>query len=443
MDPLTLVGFLFALGALIFIHESGHFMVAKALGIKVEVFSLGFGPKIIRIPRGGTEYCISAIPLGGYVKMLGENPDEQLRGGKEEFLSRTKLERFFVLVMGATLNIVLAIVLTAGMYMSGMPEPDYLTRPAVIGSMDPNMAAAAAGLKVRDQILAIDGEPASTWGDMQLKIALNPERTVDFEIRRDGLVQTIPVLVGRTDRERIGFIGIGPVTEFRIGAVEEEGPAQEAGLREGDILASINGQEPYGPAGDVSTILEAIKPGDSVAIAVQRDGGAHETTLTVGERKGNLHLGMSLGPVMTSRRYGPVEAFSVSLSYNWEQAGLVFVTLKKLVSLQLSPRTLSGPIEIYRLTGESLRSGWIYYVRLMAIISLQLGIINLLPIPVLDGGHIFTLLIEGIARRDLSLRLKERVMQFGFVLLLLIMGGVLFLDVSKNYDAILHALGLR
>lgn len=432
MDPLTLIGFLFALGALIFIHESGHFMVAKSLGIKVEVFSLGFGPKLIKIPRGGTEYCISAIPLGGYVKMLGENPDEELRGGKEEFLSRTKLERFFVLVMGASLNIVLAVVLTTGMYMSGIPEPIYLTQPAVIGSMDPNMAAAAAGLKVRDEIMAIDGEDAPTWRDMHLKVALNPDQTINFTIRRDGQVLTVPVLVGRTERERIGFIGIGPLTGIRIGAVEEGGAAQTAGLREGDILVSVNGQEPFGPAGDLATILGEIKPGDPVTIAVQRDGQKQDATLTAGEREGKPYLGWALGPVATTHRYGPVEALRESLNENWEQAGVLFVTLKKLVSGRLSPRTLSGPIEIYRLTGESLRSGWLTYVALMSMISLQLGIINLLPIPVLDGGHIFILLIEGITRKDLSLKLKERVMQFGFVLLLLIMGGVIYLDVIKN-----------
>src|SRR5262245_40421023 len=141
-DPLTLIAFAFILGAVIFIHESGHYFVAKALGIRVEVFSLGFGPKLLRWARGGTEYCISAIPLGGYVKMLGENPDESLRGTPEEFLSRKKIERFFVLVMGATLNIVLAIVLTAGINMHGVPQPVYISQPPIIGGLDPNMPAA-------------------------------------------------------------------------------------------------------------------------------------------------------------------------------------------------------------------------------------------------------------------------------------------------------------
>jgi len=430
MDPLTIVGFLFALGALIFIHESGHFMVAKALGIKVETFSLGFGPKLIKIPHRGTEYCISAIPLGGYVKMLGENPDEELRGGKEEFLSRTKLERFLVLVMGASLNIVLAIALTAGLNMNGVPEPIYFTQPAVIGSMDPNMAAAAAGLRVRDEILAVDGQAAPTWRDMHLLIALNPEKRTEFTIRRDGETLTLPVLVGRTERERIGFIGIGPLAAIRIGALEDGGPAAAAGLKDDDVLVRVDGREIHS-AGDLAAVLEPLEPGGTVRFEVQREGGDHEATLTAGEREGNPWLGMAFGHVTTLRRFGPVEAFTKSLEYNWEQAGVLFVTLKKLLTGQLSPRTLSGPIEIYRLTGESLRSGWISYVGLMAMISLQLGIINLLPIPVLDGGHIFILLVEGITRRDLSLKIKERVMQFGFILLLLIMGGVIYLDVVK------------
>jgi len=242
---------------------------------------------------------------------------------------------------------------------------------------------------------------------------------------------TIPVMVGRTERERMGIIGVGPLTSIRIGAVEEGEAAATAGLREGDILTAINGRELFGPEGNLSETLQSIEAGKPVTISVDRDGQVVETTLTASEREGNPYLGMTLGPISTTRRYGPAEAFVESVKYNWQQAGLLFVTLKKLISGGLSPRTLSGPIEIYRMTGESLRSGWASYLGFMAMISLQLGIINLLPIPVLDGGHIFILLIEGVARRDLSLKLKERVMQFGFILLLLIMGSVIFLDVMK------------
>lgn len=438
-DPLTLLGFIFILGALIFIHESGHYMVAKALGIKVEVFSLGFGPKLLSFTRGGTEYCISALPLGGYVKMLGENPDEALQGSKEEFLSRTKFERFLVLVMGATLNIVLAVVLTTGNYMHGVPEPLYLTQPPVVGGLDPSAGAAQAGLQVRDEILEVDHEPVPTWRDLQLQVALNPDKRVDFLIRRDGKEMTVPVSIGATERERIGVIGIGPYSPLSVAKVEEGSAAEEAGIRKGDLLVKLKGQELYGRVGyDRFLEILAGSAGKPIAVNLLRDGQPVELQVTPREVTGDNgqvkgYLGVQISEPMGLRQYGPIDAAVEAVKVNWRQAGVLFLTLEKLVSGQLSPRTLSGPIDIYRLTGESLRGGWVVYLTFMAIVSLQLGIINLLPIPILDGGHIFILFVEGILRRDLSMKIKERVMQFGFILLLLIMGGVLYLDVYKNF----------
>ena len=174
-------------------------------------------------------------------------------------------------------------------------------------------------------------------------------------------------------------------------------------------------------------------PGRPLQFTVERNGSQVDLTLTPTEREGKGDPGFGLGPRMGLKKYGPVEAFVESVKFNWQQSGLLFLTLKKLIAGQLSPRTLSGPIDIYRLTGISLLLGWTYYVQFMAMVSLQLGVINLLPIPILDGGHIFILMIEGLIRRDLSMKIKERVMQFGFILLLLIMGGVLYLDVYKNF----------
>ncbi len=433
-DPFTLLGFIFILGALIFIHESGHYMVAKALGIRVEVFSLGFGPRLFGFVRGGTEYRISAVPLGGYVKMLGENPDEALRGTREEFLSRRKSERFLVLVMGASLNIVLAVVLTAGIFMHGVAEAKYMTEPPVVGWVDPNAAAAEAGLQVKDELLAVDGQELSTWRDLQLNVALIPYQAVSFSIRRDGRTIEVPVTVGATRKEKIGIIGIGPYTPLMAVQVEAGGPAERAGLREGDLLEAVNGKEMFGSEGwQAYADIVSASPGKPVKLTVRRDDRPMELEVIPVEKDGKGDIGASASLPFTLREYGPVDAFVQSAKVNWEQAGVLFLTLKKLVSGQLSPRTLSGPIDIYRLTGESLRSGWVSFLAFMSLVSLQLGIINLLPIPILDGGHIFILFVEGLIRRDLSMQIKERVMQFGFVLLLLIMGGVLYLDVYKNF----------
>jgi len=437
-DPLTLVAFIFILGTLIFIHESGHYFVAKALGIKVEVFSLGFGPKLLRFKRGETEYCISAIPLGGYVKMLGENPEESLRGSREEFLSRTKFERFLVLVMGASLNIVLAVLLTAATYSYGVPEPKFLSEPAVIGVMDPDGAAAEAGLRTHDEIVAVAGEKVPTWRDMQLKVALNPGATVPFEILRDGRTLIVPVRIRETERERIGRIGIDPYSHLSVGTVEKGSAAERAGLEPGDLLLRVDGHELLGRA-DYDTFLRIVagSAGKPVDFQVERSGRVVDLTVTPVEVEGESgpkgYVGVSISEPLGLRKYGVVEALVQSTRSNMQQAGVLFLTLKKLVVGQLSTRTLSGPIDIYRLTGESLRGGWIYYLSFMALVSLQLGIINLLPIPLLDGGHIFILFVEGIIRRDLSMKIKERVMQFGFILLLLIMGLVISQDVYKNF----------
>ena len=411
-------------GILVFIHESGHYAVAKLLGIRVEVFSLGFGPKLLRFLKGGTEYCISAIPLGGYVKMLGENPEESLEGSREEFLSRSKFERFLVLVMGASLNIVLAIALTAVIFMVGVPEAQFLSQPPAIGNLDPNEAAARSGIRTGDVVLKVGEKEVRTWRDLQLQVALVPNRTIDFTILRDGGRLVVPVEVGETRKEGYGIIGVGPLTEMSVAEVEADGPAGQAGIRAGDVI------EPEGYA----SFSEQVDTwtGQALSLQVRRGDERLRFDLEPRDRDGRPDPGMSVSYPSVLRQYGPVNAVMESLKQNWGQAGALFSVLKKLVYRELSPRSLSGPIEIFRLAGESLNAGLTYYLTLMAFISLQLGIINLLPIPVLDGGHIFILLVEGLIRRDLSLKIKERVMQFGIVFLLLLMGGVIYLDVYKN-----------
>ncbi len=421
------------LGALIFIHESGHYMMAKALGVRVEVFSLGFGPRLAGFFRGGTDYRVSLLPLGGYVKMLGESPDETLAGSRQEFMSRTKLERFLVLVMGALLNIVVAVVLVTGLYMQGgITEPLFERQPAVIGTLDPNGAAAAAGLMLRDEVVEVGGLPVPTWHDMKLQIVLNPEKTLDFKVRRDGQLVTVPVTIRATSRERMGIVGIGPWTRMAVAKVEEGSAAAAAGLQSGDVIVSVNGQEFFGGDGYEAFIalLEA-SAGKPLEFVTEREGSRIAGTVTPVEKDGKGVVGVSLGLPMSIRRLPLSGALPASLEYNWKQAGLLFVTLKKLITGDLSPRTLSGPLEIGALTGEAVRVGWAPFFQFMALVSLQLGVINLLPIPVLDGGHIFILLIEGIMRRDLSMKIKERVLQFGFIMLLLLMGGVIFLDIDK------------
>lgn len=429
----NILAFVLTLGVLIFVHEFGHFAMAKLFRIRVEVFSLGFGPRILGWRRNKTDYRISLLPLGGYVKMAGENPGEDLKGEPDEFLSRNKWQRFVVLVMGATLNIVLAVAITAGIYMYGVPVARYIEDPPMVGSVESNSPAERGGLLPKDRILKVGDRETDSWNEMQIAIALNPGQELPFLVERDGERISLPITIGETDREAMGRVGISPylprmvITELRAG-----GAGAAAGILEGDLLLTVNGMEIGTNLREISDLLTK-GDGTELAVGLERDGSSSTVTLVPRPREaGGTDPGFTLRWETSLRKYGTLQAVVESFRLNWRSAGILFTTLKKLVSGQLSPKTLSGPIEIYKFTGEAWKGGAISFFSLIALISLQLGVINLLPIPVLDGGHIFILGVEGIIRRDLSMMVKERMMQVGLVLLLILMGTVVSLDIIKN-----------
>ena len=430
----NMLAFVLTLGVLIFVHEFGHFAVAKLLRIRVEVFSLGFGPRLLGWRRDNTDYRISLLPLGGYVKMAGENPGENLTGSPDEFLSRPKWERFTVLVMGASLNIVLAVVITAGIFMHGVPVARYIEAPPVVGTVEQGSPADKGGLRPLDRILKIGDQETGSWNDMQLAIALNPDQRLPFLIHRGGGEMTLDITIGRTEREAMGRVGIGPhIGVMVVSSVKAGSPAAAAGLRDGDRLTSVNGLEVGNHLEEISSLL-AENRGEAVELAVVRSGDRLSLSLTPSPREaGGSDPGFGLTPEAVEKKYGPAEAVVESVKLNWRSAGILFATLKRLVVGKLSPRTLSGPIDIYKFTGEAWRGGAVAFFSFMSLVSLQLGVINLMPIPILDGGHIFILGLEGLIRRDLSLIVKERMMQVGLVLLLLLMGTVISLDVYKNF----------
>lgn len=435
-SPVNALAFVFLLGMLIFIHEFGHFIVAKLLGVHVEVFSLGFGPRLAGWKRRRTDYRVSLLPLGGYVKMLGEHPNEELRGSSGEFLSRSKWERFFILVMGATLNLILAVVIMAGVYMYGVPAPKYQDDPATVGMIEEGSPAEKAGLQPMDTIVSVGDKEVSSWSDLQIAVALSPGQKLPFRLIRDGRTEVVEIEIGQTKKEAMGRIGVAPlIASMVVTGIKEGGAADRAGLEEGDLLVGADGM-------DVGTQLDAISQalsvnrGQPVLLSVVRDGETLEIPVqpeTVEGSEGSSDPGFSLRPESTMRKYPLPQAVVESLRWNIRYAGLLFDTIKGLVAGQLSMRTLSGPIEIYKYTGQAFQGGGIPYFSFMALVSLQLGIVNLLPIPVLDGGHVFILAIEGILRRDLSMAVKERMMQVGLVLLLLLMGTVISLDLYKHF----------
>ena len=345
----NLLPFLFVLGVLVFVHELGHFLMARRLGVRVLTFSLGFGPRLLKVRRGDTDYCVSAIPLGGYVSMAGMNPEEA-RDAPDEFLSKTKWERFQVLAAGPAMNVVLAILLMWGVLYQGTAVP---------------VAGAAMHPQVRD---VVPGDPADLGG-----------------------------------------------------------------IEAGDVILAIDG-EPVSQEQLLARIGRSA--GTPLSLTVRRRGGTEERTeevrVTPVQREESAVIGVGLWPTeMRVVEPGLVEAFRMSLARNYEWSGLIFNTLGGLLTAETSPRQLVGPIGIAQLSGAASEAGWLQLFSLMAMISLNLGILNLLPIPVLDGGHILVLGLEGVARRDFSARVKERMLQTGYVALLVLMGTVIYMDLTR------------
>ena len=428
---INVFAFLFVLGVLIFVHEFGHYFVAKLLGIRVEVFSLGFGPRLFGFKRKETDYRISALPVGGYVKLAGESPEEGHSGSPDEFMSRPRRHRFLVLVMGATLNILLAIGIWWALFQAGIEEPAFYQQAAVVGSVEPDSPAASAGLAPGDRVLAIDGSPVDTWMELYKEITFSPDQRKRLEVERGGERLQVEIALGSRTRYKLGYAGILPHLGVVVREVTPGMPAARAGLEPGDEILEVDGQ-PVANSAEAKDRL-ASRPGESVRLTLLRAGGRLERQVEVAGTAEGGRIGVALDVPTRIQRYPPLRALAQSLSKAREDSSLVFVTLRKLLRGELSMRAMSGPIDIYKFTGSAWQQGIITYFGLMAAISLQLGLINLFPIPVLDGGHILVLAIEGVMRRDLSLKIKERVMQAGFVFLVLVMGMVIYFDVVKNF----------
>ncbi len=426
---LSVFAFIFVLGVMIFIHELGHFLTAKWIGVQVHVFSLGFPPKLIGRKWGDTEYRLGMLPLGGYVKMAGENPNE-VSGNKDEFYSRTKLERIAILTMGPAMNIFLTIFLFTILFMVGIERPVGLEDPPVVRFLSEDSPAVAAGVERGDRIVAIDGQPVDSWMKALDTFHISPNQTVTLTLERAGQTVETELVIEARGEEQIGYTGLFPAVQPRVEGLSEGYPAEKAGLLEGDLIIKVDDN----PVFSNQDLIEAIgrKEGAPVTLAILRNGSPQEITVTPVEEGERFLIGIELpSPVAMQRISNPVKAFGAAVSESARITQLTFVVLGRLIQRKLSMRQMMGPIGIARASGQAARSGARNLFTLMAVISLQLGIFNLLPIPVLDGGHIAIILLEGLARRDFSLQMKERVLQVGFVLLLLLMVTVIYVDLTK------------
>ena len=426
------VAFVLVLAPLVFIHELGHFLAAKLFRIGVPVFSLGFGPRLFGFRRAETDYRISAIPLGGYVRLTGDEADEHRVGAPEEFLSRPRWQRFIVYVAGATFNIFLAFgVMWFFFAYYGKVELPY---PVVLDVVA-DSPAAIAGVERGDKLIEISGHNVQDTRSFvyyhNLEIALAPNADKEIVVERRGELLTLRVNTGN-DPEfglgdpgwRIGREGESPV----IARVLAGGAAEEAGLRPGDRIVGGDGIEAITSL-ELQLLLER-SVGREIQLEVEREG--QQVTLLVRPRASDE--GRPIGVDFVPRRPTPLglgAAAVESFQWNLDSSKILFVVLKRMVTTELPLKTMSGPMGIAQVARQALLQGPDTFLYLLGFFSLQLGILNLMPIPILDGGHIVILLIESVMRRNLSDAVKERVMQAGLVFLLAFMSLIIIMDFSK------------
>lgn len=428
---MTILSFAFVLGVLVFVHELGHFLAAKRLGIKVLKFQLGFNPTVLSIKRGDTEYSIGALPLGGYVKMAGENPDDERQGNPEEFLSRTKWERFQVLVMGPVMNLALAYLLTIVILYQGVKVPVYDDQPVVVGAVATDSAAANTDIRPGDRVVSVGSRTVETWEEFSLLTAGRPNQDTEFGVVRDGVRRTVTFTVGvvKEGRWEIGDSGLLPDVHPIIPSVIPGEPAEKAGIRPGDIVTAVNGQR-VTLATELRRAIGA-HPGQEITVSLLRSGAPVDLRVTPASRDNRGFLGISLADQSKDIKPGLVEALKLSAEKNIQYSGLIFSTIGGLITRETSPKQLMGPVAIAQLSGESAAQGWLALIGLMASISLNLGLLNLLPIPVLDGGHILIMALEGVARRDFSMKVKEKLLFAGLVVLMTLMVTVIYNDLTR------------
>jgi regulator of sigma E protease len=433
------------LGFMILIHEFGHYAVAKLLGVRVEVFSIGFGKRLLGFRRGDTDYRVSAIPLGGYVKMSGENPMDERTGDPGEFLSHPRWHRFLIAIAGPSMNILLAVGLLTFVYMIHYEYPAVLDEPAVIGWVLPDTPAAKAGIQIGDRIARVDGIENPTWKQLDPKEALSPNQPLDITFERGGKSFEKTIVPEAYGLNQMGFAGWVP-RELNVTVTElEKGmPAEKAGIKLGDEILTVDGQ----PIPALEAMIETLKrtQGKPVEITVRRNG--QQKTFTIqpvladvpGQTEKRYRVGLGSLPMKVTT-LPLAAALRKSIEQNKEGSLLILELVQKMIQRKISIRTIEGPIGIGRAAGEAAtEKGWTPLMALTAAISLNLGIFNLLPIPILDGGVILLLFVESLMRRDISLQIKERIYQAAFVFLVLFAVMVIYNDLAKTLPGMMQRL---
>lgn len=431
-----ILSFLLMLVPLVVIHEFGHFLVCKLGGIRVSNFAFGFGPQIIGFKYGETNYRWNLIPLGGYVDFMGEAVyTNEIPDDARHFYRRPKWLRFLVLLMGPLFNLALALLILFGIYATQpVQEAIYAADPITIGQIVEESPEYKAGLRSQDRILSYNDREAESFDKLRNYIMLNPEQEIQLQIERDGQAQTITYTVAQDPDDGIGLCYFVPLLNMQITGVQEDGPAAKAQLQSGDLLLAVNGTRIYHHNG-LDILADQMKQRfpETSTFEIERDGQKQQLEIlpTHNQEADRLLIGIFLG--FQHRELKPTfeRAVDNAISEFINASTMIYSVVLKLISAQISPKVLSGPIHVAQVAKEQLDRGLIDFLFMMAIISINLGILNLLPIPVLDGGEIFVILIEAITRREFSLETKMKIKLIGFVALLGIMSMVIVNDVLR------------
>jgi len=420
------------IGVMILIHELGHYWAARFFDVKVDTFSFGFGPRLFGFKKGETDFRFSAILLGGYVKMVGEQPGDEHTNDPRSFLNKPRWQRLIILFAGPAMNVILAVVVLTGLFMIRFPKVPSRPSPE-IGYIVANSAAAKAGLHEGDRIVQIGDTVNPTWEDVSLKEVASAGHPVSVWVIRDGerkLFTVTPVLDAKTGA---GFVGWGEPSEIEIASSLPDSPAAKAGLQPGDIIVSVDGQAVQSTP-KVHDIISG-NGGKPVDIVFSRNGKRMTTHLTPAWSKNGSTkewmIGVSLQQKVVFVSLPFPQALAESVRENVKSAGFIYQLLRGIAERRMSPKSVYGPIGIVQISGEEAREGPIPFLGLMAALSLNLAVVNLLPIPILDGGTIFMLLVEIFMRRDLSLRVKEAAFRLGFVFIMALVAFVIYNDISK------------
>ncbi len=431
------------LGVLVFVHEFGHFIVAKLVNVYVEKFSIGFGPVLLRKKYGETEYVISALPLGGYVKMYGEQNDDE--PGQEtydpakegrSFKDKSGWHKAAIILAGPLFNLIFAILIFWGLYMTGIPSYS-----AVIGEIEQGSVAEQVGLKSGDKIIALNNKKIRSWNEFSSIIADNPNEKINITLSDNrqivltvGEKETTDIFGGK---QVIGSIGAGLQIDAIIGEVVPNMAAEKAGLLKGDKILAVNGEKVL--SWNDSATLIRNRPNQELTLTIERQGKELTFNITPkateqgsGENKKTVGLiGIAAMDGDITVRYGPVDAMAMGLEKSYELTKMIYLGFVKLIQREIPADSLGGPILIVETAAQSAESGFSALLIFMAAISINLAVFNLLPIPVLDGGQLTIIAAEGIMGRPLGEKALGAFQMFGLLVIISLMVFAFYNDIMR------------